>query len=58
MKIQLVIIAILSLLIESCQCECCSCEGALFEANVIVIDMDGKTNSWQKNKYKCRKRNI
>jgi hypothetical protein len=42
MKIQLVIIAILSLLIESCQCECCSCEGALFEANVIVIDMDGK----------------
>jgi hypothetical protein len=42
MKIQLVIIAILSLLIESCTCECCSCEGALFEANVVVVDMDGK----------------
>jgi hypothetical protein len=42
MKIQLVIIAMLSLLNSSCECECCSCEGALFEANVVVVDMDGK----------------
>jgi hypothetical protein len=44
MKIQLIIIALLSLLVTSCKldCECCGCEGALFEANVFVFDMDGK----------------
>ena len=42
MKIKLIIVALLSLLFASCECECCSCEGALFEANVFVVDMDGK----------------